>query len=347
MRVRGGGLLMMAGERHAPDAYKDSPLHDVLPIDITSERPPEEPEGGRTEGYRPELTPVGRMHPLFSFNEKDPEPVWKKLRELYWYAEGYQPKRAAEVLAVHPTVKSLPGGGSREGKHPLVVQQFVGAGRTLFFGFHETWRRRLARGRAALQPVLDARSPLFGPQSPGPGRTALDKQKYLRGEPIKITVRFPDDSPAPARNTDVRVVVLNKDAQERRTMKLAQVDGSRATFEGLVTRTPVGRDEVWLAQPRVTGPPPRAECKVLAPPGELQQVRMNQSEMEAAARETRGRFSTLADAEQLLDELPTGTRMTSNASSDPWLLWNHALLLVVALLFLSVEWIMRKRYHLL
>src|SRR5262249_28727121 len=35
VRERGGGLLMIAGERHSPHAYKDSPLRDILPIQVT------------------------------------------------------------------------------------------------------------------------------------------------------------------------------------------------------------------------------------------------------------------------------------------------------------------------
>ena len=40
VRERGGGLLMIVGERYAPFAYKDSPLKDVLPIDIVNDKPP-------------------------------------------------------------------------------------------------------------------------------------------------------------------------------------------------------------------------------------------------------------------------------------------------------------------
>ncbi len=38
----GGGLLMIAGERYAPFYYKDSPLKDVLPVDVVADRPPDE-----------------------------------------------------------------------------------------------------------------------------------------------------------------------------------------------------------------------------------------------------------------------------------------------------------------
>ncbi len=103
---RGGGLLMIAGERYAPFAYKDSPLKDVLPVEVIADRNPDEIDRNLTKGYRPELTPVGRGHPIFRpfTDEKEKEEVWKKMRELYWYAEGYRAKRAAEVLAMHPGV---------------------------------------------------------------------------------------------------------------------------------------------------------------------------------------------------------------------------------------------------
>ena len=67
----------------------------------------------------------------------------------------------------------------------------------------------------------------------------------------------------------------------------------------------------------MTGPKPRAECKVLAPPGEMERLRMNQAEMERAAEETHGHFYTLADADQLLDDLPAGTRVTLNTPGPP------------------------------
>jgi hypothetical protein len=86
---------------------------------------------------------------------------------------------------------------------------------------------------------------------------------------------------------------------------------------------------------------------VLAPPGEMERLRMNQAEMEQAAAESRGRFYTLVDADRLLDELPTGNRVTVNSSGPPWLIWNHLLLFLLALGLLSVEWLLRKQKNLL
>src|SRR5262249_8642028 len=133
---RGAGLLLIAGERYMPRAYRDTPLKDVMPIELVGDAK-DEADRTLTRGYRPELTPLGLAHPIFRLdpNEKKSQEIWSNLRELYWHPEAYRAKRAAEVLAVHPEVKAEGG----KGNLPLVVQQFVGAGRSMFFGFNETW----------------------------------------------------------------------------------------------------------------------------------------------------------------------------------------------------------------
>src|SRR5262249_25923242 len=129
---RGGGLLMVAGPLFSPHAYKNTPLEKVLPIELTGP-PPAEPEE-RTEGYRPELTPVGRQHSIFRFARNDAEnaAIWQRLAPLYWWSEGYKAKPLAEVLAVHPKQKAEgKAAAGQDGRHPLVLQQFVGAGRCM------------------------------------------------------------------------------------------------------------------------------------------------------------------------------------------------------------------------
>jgi hypothetical protein len=74
---------------------------------------------------------------------------------------------------------------------------------------------------------------------------------------------------------------------------------------------------------------------------------MNQADLERAAEESHGRFYTLAEAGHLLNELPAGTRVTLNSQGPPLLFWNHFLVLLLALGFLTSEWVLRKRKHLL
>jgi hypothetical protein len=367
VKERGGGLLMIAGQRYSPWVWRNTPLADVLPIDVSRDAPPDEPEGGRPDGYRPDLTPMGRLHPIFRFSpdERDNEEVWNHLREMYWYAEGYHIKPAAEVLAVHPKVRGEPGAPGRdpgEG-HPLVVQQFVGAGRCMFFGFDETWRWRYREDELRFNQFWIQTVRYLARSRLGRIELRVDRQTpYRRGEPIKITVRFPDDAAPPGPETEVKVVVERRPPRqpgqgedqakqvaptEVQTVQLARVEGSRSTFEGLLTRTPEGEYQLWLSAPAVTGQKPRCECRVLAPPGEMELLRMNQADMERAAEESHGRFYTLAEAGRLLNELPAGTRVTLNSQGPPLLFWNHFLVLLLALGFLTAEWVLRKRKHLL
>ncbi len=356
VRERGGGLLMIAGEESSPNAYRETPLKDVLPVEITGPAP-EEVE--RRESYRPELTALGRFHPIFRFTpgEAENQTVWNRLAELFWWSEGHRAKRAAEVLAVHPRIPAARGQVDNETpeRQPLVLQQFVGAGRCMFFGMNETWRWRFREHEVRFNQFWIQTVRYLARSRLGRIELRLDRQSpYRRGEPIKVMVRFPDDAPPPAPQTEVNVFVERTLAgaggvggTEGQTLSLSKVEGSRATYEAVLTRTPEGEYRFWLSAPAVTGPKPRAECRVLVPPGEMDRLRMNQQEMERAAEQTQGRFYTIADFQGLLDDLPSGSRVTLNSPQPPHLLWNHTLMYALALALLGTEWFLRKRRHLL
>ncbi|HEY7326561.1 MAG TPA: VWA domain-containing protein [Gemmataceae bacterium] len=353
VRERGGGLLMIAGERFAPNAYKDSPLKDVLPIDVTTDRASDDIEIG--EPYRPLLTPMGRTHQIFQFtpgDERENEAIWNRLREMYWHADGYRIKRAAEVLAVLPKKGGENKNAGGPDGLPLVVQQFAGAGRSMFIGFCETWRWNWREDQAYFNRFWIETVRYLARTRLGRIELRLDRQtSYRRGEPIKMTVRFPDDAPPPSPEVEVKVTVERRNPakagdSEVRTVQLPKVEGSRATYETMLTQTPEGEYKFWLASPSAK-PKPRAECKVVRPPGEMERLRMNQADMERAADESHGRFYTIADADDLLDDLPTGTRVTVNAPGPPYVMWNHFAMFILALGLLTTEWLLRKQKNLL
>ncbi|MFO0843137.1 MAG: VWA domain-containing protein [Gemmataceae bacterium] len=353
VRERGGGLLVLAGERFSPQALKNSPLKDVLPIDLVPERASDiDAEDGLIDTYRMELTPIGRSHPMFRFSpdEKESEDVWAKLKEFYWFSDGYVPKRAAEVLATHPTLKGV--NKKTPEKHPLIVQQFAGSGRCMFFGANELWRWNWREDQRHYNQFWIQTIRYLARTRVGKIELRLDRQTpYRRGEPIKVMVRFPDDERPPPEKTEVKVVVERKvpgkpGEGHKETVQLAKLEGSRATYETILTRTPEGEYDFKLTEPAAK-PRPEARCKVLAPPGEMERLRMNQPEMEAAATATQGRFYTLATADRLADELPPGTRVTVNAAGPPFLLWNLSALFLLALGLLTTEWLLRKQKNLL
>jgi hypothetical protein len=374
VRERGGGLLVIAGERFMPHAYRDTPLKEILPIDLTGGDAAGDRGGDPiAEGYQLELTPFGRLHPIFRFvpDEQENDKVWAGLKKMYWYAENYTPKRAAEVLAVHPTVRAV---GKAEGAprdaadhHPLVVHHFVGAGRVLFLGFDETWRWGFRENQVYFNRFWIQSIHYLARGRTGRIELRLDRQApYRRGEPIKVMVRFPEEAPAPDPKGEVKVVVERRNPAlagdtEVRTVQLLKVlnsqpregepnkeeERSSRYYETLLTQTPEGEYRFWLSEPSVPNPKPHAEGRVLAPPGEMQRLRLAQQEMERAADDSGGKFYSIADAGRVVDEIPIGTRLTVNAHGPPFHMWNHFVLFLMALGLLTVEWIMRKQKNLL
>src|SRR5262249_39526843 len=227
-------------------------------------------------------------------------------------------------------------------------------------GFDETWRWRYREKERYFNQFWIQTVRYLARSRIGRTDLKLDRQMpYRRGEPIKIMVRFPDDSPPPPPETEVKVVAERalpkapgaaKAAEreiETQTLTPAKVEGSRQPNEPLPTKTPEGKYKFWLSSPAGADPKPKAECRVLAPPGEMDRLRMNQQDMERAAEETHGRFYTMADADRLLDDLPLGNRVALTSRQPPRPLWNHFMLLALALTLLSSEWFLRKRKHLL
>jgi hypothetical protein len=356
VRERGGGLLVLAGPRHSPHDFKDTALRDILPVEVVG---PEPPDQERRAGFHPELTGTGRFHPIFRFSPDEAEnaTIWTHLAPIFWWSECYRPKPAAEVLAFHPDRKAVwsSATGSSENRHPLIVQHFAGAGRAMFFGIDETWRWRFREDELRFNQFWIQTVRYLSRNRSGRIELRLNRQTpYRRGEPINIAVRFPDDAPPPGAGIAVKVLVERKfskqdspDEVESQSLVLAKVEGSRATYEGHLTRTPEGDYQFWLTSPADAEPRPHAECRVLPPPGEMDRVRMNQQDMERAADETHGHFYTLADADNLLQDLPAGTRVALNSTHPPLLLWNRPAVFLLAMVLLTAEWFLRKRKHLL
>src|SRR5438105_10356526 len=91
--------------------------------------------------------------------------------------------------------------------HPLVVQSFVGGGRAMFFGFDETWHWRYREFEPHFNQFWLQTVRYLARSRVGRAEVRLDKQTpYRRNEPIRVTVRFPDDAPAPAADTPVKVL---------------------------------------------------------------------------------------------------------------------------------------------
>jgi hypothetical protein len=335
---KGGGVLFIAGESFNPLSYRGTPLELLLPIELADARNPTAIGTGITS-FRPDLTIEGRSNPIFRLGDNDVDSmnIWGKLPELFWYFEAPRKKPAALVLAEHPTAT-----GS-EGKLPLILYQFLGAGKVMFHAFDDTWRWRFRAGdryfgRFWVQTIrFMARSRLVGQHQ---AEIQTDRRRYQRGQPIQFRVRFPNPGLAPA-GDDLTIQVQRK-GQGPRKLTLKLMPGTKNVFEGALPQAAEGNYEVRLLPPPSLDRPVTAEFRVEAPINERERIEMNEPELLKAAVATGGKFYTPLDAQALLNDLPKPSKVPLD-TDPPIPLWNTWPVLALFLGLITAEWVIRKR----
>jgi hypothetical protein len=337
---KGGALVCIGGPRFMPAAYRNTPVAKLLPMEAGAVRSPAG-DAAITEGFIVQPTELGLSTPMMQLADDPAEnaAVWRRLAPLYWLLEASDLKPGARVLAEHPTRRT------RDGRLlPVIVMHYVGAGKVLFHATDETWRWRFRVGdlcfaRYWLQTIRYlARSKLAeGDRS---ATLRADRREYRQGEPVRLRLRFHDESLAPAEDNGAAVVVESSAGKTQR-LQLQRDGVGRGAFEGGIENLPLGAYHAWVAVPQSAGGAPATDFTVVAPPGEFAQVEMDRQEMQRAAEQSRGRFYTLATADRLLDELPEG-RQVAVESLPPRPLWNSWPVLLAFFGLLVAEWVLRK-----
>ncbi len=169
-----------------------------------------------------------------------------------------------------------------------------------------------------------------------------------------MTVRFPDDAAAAGQGRGGQGAggAARLDGGGEPAVRTLELPRSRAAGRrtgAVLTQTPEGLYKFVLTDPSLPAPRPTAECKVLAPPGEMDQLRMNQTEMERAAEKTHGGFYTVANADDAAQDknLRADARVRLQApSGSAWMFWAFPVFFLMALLALTTEWVLRKQRNL-
>jgi hypothetical protein len=343
---RGGGMVVIAGPRHTPLAYRDSPLAKLLPVNLDTAVVP--PPGSVAERpYPVQPTRLGLSSPQMQLETTAAGNlrVWKELPPLYWLLEAADLRPGTRVLAVDPQ-RTRVGGENL----PVISMQFVGAGKVILQATDETyrWARHPDGDAYYVRYWVQTVRYLSHAKLLAGSRTAelrTDRQQYRCGEPVRLRLRFFDDRQAPAADDGV-TVVLEHEGSRRRQLTLRRDAAERGIFEGSAVNLPDGAYRAWLAAPTLEGQPPAQQFSVLAPPGEEARLQMDAADLRQAAKTSEGKFYTIETAGRLADDLPRG-RQVRLASLPPTPIWNSPLLAALFVGLIAAEWIIRKRGGLL
>ncbi len=336
-----GGLILVGGPHAMPHEYNQSVLDKVLPCAVGVS--PANIGQPKTAAHRLAVTREGLVMPWLAFGRSptETERVWHSLPPVYWLQSVIELKPGARVLVESREENQQEGRGE-----PVVIFQYVGAGKVLFHATDETWRWRRGAGLAAYRHYwieavrFMARGKLESARTP---RLVTDRSEYQAGDSVHLMLECPKQAELPLRNGSV-AIWLEYEGRTRREVTLQRHPLRGDLFEATLQNLAPGQYYAWV--PITSGIVPATGFAVVPPLQEWEATQMARKEMETAARLSGGGFYLPNEVRRLRDDLPHG-RGTLIEMLPPRPLWNSPIVLLLLVLTLSLEWLLRKRYGLL
>ena len=340
----GGALVVLAGKRFMPAAYRRSALDKLLPVEF--EPPAFDPKSDPVadKPIKLQLTAAGRASPMLRLSDKDTEnaQLWSELPPIYWVARVSRAKPAAEVLLVDPD----PAKESRSGKMPVMAVQQYGLGQVLFVGTDNLWRWRKNAGdffHTAIWGQISQRvsiQRLLGVSR----RTQLstDRQNYLTGDRVSVYARLYSGAGFdPVQEAAVKGFFALKSGQgPRPEVALRPVPEQPAMYRGEFIAPAAGAYGFSVEN----DPQTVIDFSVTEPKFEFGETAMNEGLLKELAATTGGQFFR----EENLHALPETIRAKTERVQSPLEveLWASPLYFLLLLGVVTMEWVLRKLSHL-
>ncbi|RME36990.1 MAG: hypothetical protein D6788_10440 [Planctomycetota bacterium] len=353
---RGGGFGLIAGERWMPHRLAGTPLARLLPVRI-------DPsfygryEGTITRGFRPVMTPEGRDSPLLRFapDREESLRLFEGLPELYWFAQTLGPKPGATVLLEHPSMRTV------SGPLPILVTGRYGAGRLFFQATDDTWRWRRHTGEHLhdtywVRVVRELASP-GGVHDGRRLRLRTDRRRYDYGQGVRVMLDLLDPRLVTAFPTEATVEVRAEGERESAAREgeppvarftVSRPAGDVPRLEGTWIPDRPGRYRLVPAHPAIRGDvlsSGAVSIRVERPDLEGQRPEADHDRLARMADATGGRVLDLNELEAGLGAVRDRSVRIPDDVIEP--LWDTKLVLMLFTALISVEWVLRKRFHLL
>jgi uncharacterized membrane protein len=342
---RGGGLLLIAGEYDNPRAYLSTTLEPLFPVVLDgTEMASARPAGA--EGFRPQLEEPSQPHEIVRFL---PEPeanrkLWEEaggLEPQFWFHPVGRAKPGSQVLLRHP----VEAGAS--GRYPLLVAGYYPSGRTLFSAIDSTWMWRYHFGdryherfwRAAIRWLA------LGRLRSGDRRYRIEvaQSSFDIGASVAVEARVLDEDFQPSERPTQEAWWSGPDGRPRE-VTLPGVPERPGLFRATLDPDQPGLYRVWIdaSGERIAS----AEFEVALPSLENRDPAPDPLLLREVSRLTGGRAVDLPHLADLWPQFPGGEERREPISSRLTDVWDRWTTLFFALIVLSVEWVLRKRWEL-
>lgn len=352
VRTRGGGFLMLGGlyslgNPNTTDAYINTPIAELLPVELElGDQPKPAPlhlspaQIPRPKGFKLLLTAEGKTEPLMELANSSTENLkkWDKMPTLYYYSKVKRAKAGATILAEHPSERN------EFGKRILIATHNFNAGRVMVYtpSNPERWQMQMdskddSHDRFWRQTVKWLTT---APKSAI--KLNIAKTEYMLKEPVVIEATATDKTFNVTNNAKLRAIVVDENGT-RKEMQLEQVLGTDGLYtarfipgqygEYTVTATGTLDGEDLGKQQALFEVKPSFE--------EFSDAALNVPLLTNLANMSGGKYYPIEQAAQLVNQISLVESATSEITDVD--IWDLPLIFGLLLLFLCLEWFLRKR----
>lgn len=344
----GHSLLLLGGYRSfGPEGLRGTPLADALPV-VFSDTEPFQSE----EEFKLEITEAGWRSPLFrvSGDRVKDEALWADAPPLAGLALVKRAKSGADVLAIDP-LRQVEG-------QPAVVaaSQRFGKGHTLLIAADTTWRWSRMTRIMGQSDTLFAR---FWSQTIRwlAGRdveqkrslltVSTDRPDYELGKTVGIRIVRQPQPGTDAAPADVQVEVVDESGKNAKPVSVRSGSAEPDVFFGSFVPETGGRYEVQAGL-RGSGGERVAnqttDFLVHGPDLELADTATNRPHLQSMAAQTGGEYVDIDKAGEIASHIPRKERQLTRVESTE--LWDSPFLFLFFLTAVTIEWVLRRRQHL-
>jgi len=370
---RGGTLIAIAGQRNMPHRFAGTKLADMLPIEFEPKNDVEfnspEPE------YEFRLSQIGQRHPIMrqADSAEASETIWRSMPKMYWRHAVTGVKPGAAVLAyasvpqieeelkppadetVEATEQRRLKRENYEKQNSLVVVQQFGLGRVMMMNMDRTWRFRYRVGdvyhhkfwgqvlRWATAEKLQAGTDYV--------QIGTERINYQPTESVVVTTKLTDSFFSPIDDKEATIKVY-QGANLVITKLLEPVADNPGTFRVDLGKMPgYGQFRVELDSPEAKRifagtdeGPVSTQITVNKPETRSAEMLEPTADRAGLARLTSIGGGAVVEADsknKVLDYFAEGTQRYIEPHSIR--LWDTWPLLAFMVMFVTVEWIIRKK----
>lgn len=350
LQDRGGTVMMIAGTDSMPQAYKDMPLGEILPVEPLEHGP--NPLQG---GYEFRITAEGLDHPALMIGETEEENrvAWSLVNHyspLPAVSTWRKPKAAARSL-IAAVARNSSDPVADEKNSAFLCWEQVGRGRIVYLSAPESFRLRFLRGdrlhyrfwgqlvRWAIAADLAAGSKFV--------RVRTDKSRYNARETIQVTVRLTNAKGEPVVADGVSANITGEN--DTRTISLSAdlvVPGEyrgeiRSLAPGEYRIEPIGSAVADLQRENSQEPATATLSVQKEMSSELTETRCDRALAQQIADVTGGQVVPPTAMDEILKLTNLDPMTSEKIQQQPlWVQWKY---LWIVFGCLQWEWIVRRR----